>query len=140
VSDIFEWLTQVRKLTIHNLFGIGYSEGTSKSLSLAALPKRPSASAILAPAGNSFPAAWAEGPIYMAVGRQDAGKIVQVTRSLSLIWKSRQNVQFEEIDPCGHFSIVAESIKNAYAFFEAHSVPAPSPLGKPKERTLPIQQ
>lgn len=118
VEDSLAWLTQVRMLKVGRLFVIGHSMGGGVAFSSAKVTPKPSALALLAPAGGSAVKSLLNLPIFLAIGKQEMNSIRQSLQSLAREWAPRKDFEYKEYDPCEHLMVVTDALPDVYAFFD----------------------
>jgi len=119
IQDVLDWLRVRKKQPIGKVFLIGHSMGGGMVLQSGNITPRPSGIALFAPAATSIPQNLADVPIWLSVGKQDV--LVSGVRAIAQALSGRKGFEFQELDPCEHMMVVADSIPSAYRFFESTS-------------------
>lgn len=119
--DAVEWLIRVRKIKVRKLFVMGHGSGAGIALSTSSGLLRPSAAALFAPAAISFLKEWTSAPLYLSVGKQDMPRVNSAAHTFQREFSGRADFQFHEFDPCEHLLVVADSVAEAYSFFDRYA-------------------
>jgi predicted esterase len=119
VADVLEWIRVRRKQPVERVFIMGHSSGGGFALNAGNIKPKPSAIAVFAPASRSLPASIEGIPVFASIGKQDL--LFANMKPLGQVLSSRKDSEYEELEPCEHLMIVADSIQAAYRFFDAHA-------------------
>lgn len=119
IQDVLEWLRVRKKQSIGKVYLIGHSMGGGVILQSGSFVPKPSGIALFAPAATSIPQNLADVPIWLSVGKQDF--LASGVRAIAQAQSGRKAFEFQELDPCEHMMVVADSILSAYRFFETTS-------------------
>ncbi len=117
-EDVYDWLVNVRKVKVKQIFAMGHSMGGAEAVRCVTLPTPSSGVALFSPAAAAFPEAYTNQPMFLTIGAQDIPALLRSARSLDRILNAKPKFEYKEYDPCEHLMIVGTAMKDAYARFD----------------------
>jgi dienelactone hydrolase len=127
VPDALNWIESKLGRKVSRYFALGYSRGAGPAFAAGSLKPPPAAVAALAPASIAVPRAWTNVPLFLAVGNEDAPRVVGPILSAARELAGRKDVRLFEAEGAEHLMLPGEAVRKAFAFFDELSSSAPLP-------------
>lgn len=118
VGNVVEWVQTHLKLQVGRIFALGFGTGSAAALEANEWKPATAGVALLSPVNAVLPRKWAENPLFIAAGRQDAARFLNPLQVMARELGSRPTFKFHEIEGCEHLTLPVEGIPAAFAFFD----------------------
>lgn len=118
VRHALDWVQTKLGKRVGRIFAIGYGTGAESALAANMVRPPTVGVALISPVNAEFLRAWADAPLYIAAGAEDANRVLSPLQALARELAGKSSFKYEEFENCEHLTVAAEAVAKAFAFFD----------------------